>query len=117
MSDYDIVDATPYKKDPMRALADEAKKQGLQVRLLLLDHGLAPPVAVREGAPARTRPPATSKTEMREGRSRSYVAYMKAQLKELITKYDPAILWFDGEWVRLVDRGGRQGSLSTTSAG
>ena len=26
---YDIVDATPYKKDPMRALADECRRQGL----------------------------------------------------------------------------------------
>ena len=24
---------------------------------------------------------------------------MKAQLKELITNYDPAMLWFDGEWM------------------
>jgi alpha-L-fucosidase len=24
---------------------------------------------------------------------------MKAQLSELVTKYDPAVLWFDGEWV------------------
>jgi alpha-L-fucosidase len=24
---------------------------------------------------------------------------MKAQLRELITQYDPAVLWFDGEWV------------------
>ena len=29
----------------------------------------------------------------------AYVAYMKAQLKELVTKYDPAVLWFDGEWM------------------
>ncbi len=27
-----------------------------------------------------------------------YVAYMKNQLKELITKYDPYMLWFDGQW-------------------
>lgn len=27
-----------------------------------------------------------------------YVAYMKGQLKELITRYHPAVLWFDGEW-------------------
>ena len=27
-----------------------------------------------------------------------YIAYMKAQVKELITEYDPAVLWFDGEW-------------------
>ncbi len=27
-----------------------------------------------------------------------YIEYMKNQLRELVTKYDPAILWFDGEW-------------------
>ena len=28
-----------------------------------------------------------------------YVAYMKGQLKELLTRYGPiGILWFDGEW-------------------
>lgn len=27
-----------------------------------------------------------------------YVQYMKNQLEELVTKYEPAILWFDGEW-------------------
>jgi alpha-L-fucosidase len=39
----------------------------------------------------------------REGESKAnfdrYVAYMKAQLKELLTNYgDIGILWFDGEW-------------------
>lgn len=29
-----------------------------------------------------------------------YVSYMKAQLKELIDRYDPAIMWFDGDWTR-----------------
>ncbi|MBX3006557.1 MAG: alpha-L-fucosidase [Melioribacteraceae bacterium] len=28
----------------------------------------------------------------------SYIADMKAQLKELIERYNPAILWFDGDW-------------------
>lgn len=27
-----------------------------------------------------------------------YVQYMKNQLQELVQKYQPAILWFDGEW-------------------
>jgi alpha-L-fucosidase len=27
-----------------------------------------------------------------------YVDYMKGQLEELVSKYDPAVLWFDGEW-------------------
>jgi alpha-L-fucosidase len=30
---------------------------------------------------------------------RTYVEYMKAQLKELLTRYGKiGILWFDGEW-------------------
>ena len=29
VSNYDIVDATPYKKDLMKELADETRKQGL----------------------------------------------------------------------------------------
>lgn len=28
----------------------------------------------------------------------NYIADMKAQLKELIDKYHPAVLWFDGDW-------------------
>lgn len=28
----------------------------------------------------------------------AYVTTMKAQLQELVTNYDPALLWFDGEW-------------------
>ncbi|MEN3306883.1 MAG: alpha-L-fucosidase [Micromonosporaceae bacterium] len=28
----------------------------------------------------------------------SYITDMKAQLQELLTRYDPAILWFDGDW-------------------
>ncbi len=27
-----------------------------------------------------------------------YIRYMKAQLRELVDRYDPAVLWFDGEW-------------------
>ncbi|MEN8662946.1 MAG: alpha-L-fucosidase [Lentimonas sp.] len=29
-----------------------------------------------------------------------YVTYMKAQLKELIDRYEPAIMWFDGDWTK-----------------
>ncbi len=27
-----------------------------------------------------------------------YVEYLKGQVEELVTKYDPAVLWFDGGW-------------------
>lgn len=28
----------------------------------------------------------------------NYIRDMKAQLQELVTRYDPAIMWFDGDW-------------------
>jgi len=34
ISDYDVVDRTPYKKDVLKALADECHKQGISTRLL-----------------------------------------------------------------------------------
>ncbi|MFE2411713.1 alpha-L-fucosidase [Kitasatospora sp. NPDC059408] len=41
----------------------------------------------------------TTYTDMASMSARSsYISDMKAQLQELITKYDPAILWFDGDW-------------------
>ena len=37
-------------------------------------------------------------TKVHPDKKREYVDYMKAQLKELVTKYGVAVLWFDGEW-------------------
>jgi alpha-L-fucosidase len=98
VSDYTIVKSTPYKKDPLRALSDEAKKQGLKfgVYYSILDwHHPSQYVS----APGKDPTAGNRMTLMREGQKPVYVAYMKAQLKEIVTKYDPAILWFDGEWV------------------
>jgi alpha-L-fucosidase len=95
---YDVVDATPYKKDPMRALADEARRQGLKFAFYysIMDwHHPSQYVDV----PGKHADAGHGQTKMRDGRKREYVGYMKAQLRELVTKYDPAVLWFDGEWV------------------
>ncbi len=35
---------------------------------------------------------------MKPGGKEEYLKYMKGQLRELITTYDPGVLWFDGEW-------------------
>ncbi len=39
-SDYNIVDATPFKRDILKELADECEKQGLKTPPLLLPHRL-----------------------------------------------------------------------------
>jgi len=97
VSNYDIVDSTPYRQDPIAALAREAKKQGLKFCFYysILDWHYP---AVYVDAPGKDPTAGNRTTKMRPGGKDEYVKYMKAQLRELITKYDPAVLWFDGEW-------------------
>ena len=98
VSPYNIVAATPYKKDPMRALSDEAKKQGLKFGFYYSIMDWHHPSQYVD-APGKDPTAGNRMTLMRPGQKAAYVAYMKAQLEELVTKYDPAVLWFDGEWV------------------
>jgi alpha-L-fucosidase len=97
-SPYDIVDATPYRKDVMKALASEAKKAGLRFCFYysIMDWHHASqfvPDAKRKADGAY------HDNAIDPSRKAEYVGYMKAQLKELVTQYDPEVLWFDGEWV------------------
>jgi alpha-L-fucosidase len=98
VSHYDIVESTPYRKDPLKALSEESRKQGLKfaVYYSIMDwHHPSQYVKVS----GKDETAGDHNTEMREGQKPAYVSYMKAQLKEIVTKYDPAVLWFDGEWV------------------
>jgi alpha-L-fucosidase len=93
MSPYNIVDATPYHKDPLMELAKECEKEGIELHFYysLLDWG-RPDYAF--GSPIVDGKPA-------KGDWDSYIKFMKDQLTELITKY-PAVkgIWFDGHWER-----------------
>ncbi|MDB5007985.1 MAG: alpha-L-fucosidase [Mucilaginibacter sp.] len=92
-SPYNIVDATPYHKDPLMELAKECQKEGIELHFYysLLDWG-RPDYAF--GSPFVNGVPVN-------GDWNSYINFMKAQLTELITKY-PAVkgIWFDGYWER-----------------
>ncbi|WP_162235822.1 alpha-L-fucosidase [Pedobacter sp. Leaf216] len=88
-TDYDIAN-TPYKKDIVGALNEACKKQGIKfcIYYSVLDwHHPDYPI---HSAKNQTIDP---KSDMDR-----YRTYMKNQLKELITKYDPYMLWFDGQW-------------------
>lgn len=80
VNDYNIVDATPYRRDPMKDLAVECRRQGVKLGFYYSIMDWHHPDANAKGVDR-------------------YVPQMKAQLKELVTQYDPALLWFDGEWV------------------
>ena len=90
---WNIVDATPYKKDALKMLADECHRQG--VRLFFyhsqLDwhHPDYFPLG-RTGHNAGRAP---------AGDFNKYLDFMDAQLTELLTGYGPiAGIWFDGMW-------------------
>ena len=89
---YDVVDATPYGKDLLKPLSEECRKQGLKFCTYYSIMDWHHPAQMR-GSEKRYNP-----TKMRPGRKREYMDYMKQQLREIIDQYDPAVLWFDGEW-------------------
>ena len=83
---------TPFKRDPMRELAAACKKYGLKFCFYhsIMDWHHPDYLPRREWEKDRTTQGADFDR---------YVAYMKAQLKELLTNYgDIGVLWFDGEW-------------------
>ncbi|MEB0263538.1 MULTISPECIES: alpha-L-fucosidase [unclassified Mucilaginibacter] len=94
MSPYNIVDATPYHKDPLMELAKECEKEGIELHFYysLLDWG-RPDYAygskIVNGKPEK-------------GDWDGYIKFMKDQLTELITNY-PGVkgIWFDGGWERV----------------
>jgi alpha-L-fucosidase len=97
VSNYDIMDATPYRKDPIKALAAEAKKQGLKFCFYYSIVDWHHPTAYVD-APGKDPTAGNRTTKLKPGGKEEYLKYMKAQLRELITTYDPGVLWFDGEW-------------------
>jgi alpha-L-fucosidase len=93
LADYTIVKATPFKRDPMKELAEECRKQGIK---FCFYHSIMdwhhPDYLPRRPWEKETRPADGADLNR-------YIDHMKGQLKELLTKYGPiGVLWFDGGW-------------------
>ncbi|WP_020526695.1 alpha-L-fucosidase [Flexithrix dorotheae] len=96
VSDYNIVDKTPYGKDVLKMLKDECDRQGIKLFFYYsqLDwhHTDYFPRGVTGGG-------YTGRPE--EGDWDKYLQYQNDQLTELLTNYgDVAGIWFDGWWDR-----------------
>ena len=97
VSDYDVVDATPYGKDILAQLKAECDKQGISFNTYysILDwHHPAQYVNPEAENPRAGH----AKNAIHPERKEEYIEYMKAQLKEILDNYDVGVLWFDGEW-------------------
>ena len=91
--DWNIVDATPFKRDPLKELAEECRKQGIRL-------GFYHSIMDWRHPDYLPRRPWEEITRPAEGASLDrYIDYMKGQLQELLTNYGPvAIIWYDGGW-------------------
>jgi alpha-L-fucosidase len=92
-SDWNIVDRTPYKKDPLKMLAEECRKQGIKLFFYhsQLDWHHPDYYPLGRTGHASGRPEG--------GDFNKYLDYMDSQLRELLTGYgDVGGIWFDGMW-------------------
>lgn len=92
-SDYNIVDATPFKRDIIKELADECHRQGIAIHFYYSHIDWTRPDYV------------WGRTGHKTGRDSTlqdwpaYYKFMNAQLTELLTNYGPVgAIWFDGKW-------------------
>lgn len=94
ISDWNIVQRTPYKRDPLKMLAEECHRQGIKLFFYYSQLDWHNPDYYPRGA--------TSWDNGRPDRGdwNSYLDdYMGGQLRELLTNYGPiGGIWFDGMW-------------------
>jgi alpha-L-fucosidase len=93
LTDYCITKATPFKRDPMKELAAECRRQGIRLcfyhSIMDWHHSDYLP---RRPWEKEVRPAAGADLNR-------YLDYMKGQLRELLTNYGPiGVIWFDGGW-------------------
>lgn len=92
-SDYNIIDATPFKRDVLKELAEECQKQDIRLHFYYshLDWGRDDYPLGRTGTKCGKDP---GKADWKH-----YYKFMNDQLTELLTGYGPiGAIWFDGWW-------------------
>lgn len=93
-SEYNIVDATPFKRDVLKELARECRKQGIALHLYYSHADWS-----RDDYPrGRTAKGVTGRNAELINWP-SYYDFMNRQITELLTDYGPIrAIWFDGWW-------------------
>src|SRR5438552_2214037 len=90
---YNIVDWTPFKRDPLKELADECQRQGIKLFFYYSQLDWHHP----DYWPRGTTGHSTGRPE--GGDWNRYLDFLDVQLTELLTNYGPiGGIWFDGMW-------------------
>jgi len=100
ISDWNIVKRTPYGKDPLKQLADEAHKQGIKLFFYYSQLDWHHPDYYPRGRTATDDGGVWNNGRPDHGDWNAYIdTYMNGQLTELLTNYGPlGGIWFDGMW-------------------
>ena len=94
VSQYDVIDAAPFKRDILRELSEAAENEGIRLGFY---H------SIMDWHHPDAQGPHYPTYNTREKNNPNFIHYvddyLKPQVKELVDNYDPAVLWFDGEWI------------------
>ena len=94
VSDWDIVDRTPYRRDVLKPLADECRRQGMKLFFYYSQLDWHHPDYFPRGMTGQH----TGRPD--HGDWNKYLDYMEAQLVELLSGEYGQVggIWFDGWW-------------------
>lgn len=95
ITEYDIMDFSPFKRDILGELSEACQKAGIK---LCFYHSIMD--WHHPDAQGVNYPKYNDDASFNPRFSSYRDNYMLPQLEELITKYDPGVLWFDGEWIK-----------------
>jgi alpha-L-fucosidase len=96
-SDWNVFARTPFHRDVLRELADECRRQGVQLFVYYSQLDWRHPDFYPRGGTGRW----TGRPD--SGDFNRYLDFLDVQVRELLTGYGPlAGVWFDGQW----DKGG-----------
>ncbi len=94
VSDYDVIDRTPFKRDILKEVSQACKKYGVRFCVYYSIMDWHHPDAQRLNFP-------DYESSANPNFKRYVEDYLKPQLKEIIENYGPiGVLWFDGEWIQ-----------------
>ena len=95
VTNYDIVDVTPFKRDILSELAKACRKQDIRFCFYhsIMDWH-------HPDAQGPHYPTYNTRKKKNPNFARYVKRYMKPQVRELIANYGPlGVLWFDGDWI------------------
>lgn len=93
-SDYDILDASPFKRDILAELKEACDEVGVK---LCFYHSIMD--WHHPDAQAPHYPTYNTKEKSNPNFPNYYENYLKPQVRELVEGYDPPVMWYDGEWI------------------